>query len=402
MITALGQGGFGLGKVCAVIAEYDPFHNGHFHHLAETRKTSGASALVVFMTSYVSQRGAFTLFSPQDRAAMALQSGADIVFGLPCQVTCREAEWYAYHAIEMMNRSQCIDLISFGCENEREDLLRKAASILVTNPPAFESKVQELLSAKNNSYPKAVSHALEALLNLPEGFMNQPNVILAVSYLRALMKTGSRIQPILIHRKGAYHSTEIVPETPSASALRSVLRSGSHEEIAAKAVPCECWKIIREAMSDGRFFHDERGNAILLAKLSAASANDLLLYCPLGEGLEGRLLKAAPACKSREELLEKVCSPRITKARVSRILTAFQLGLTQSAKLQQPYLRLFGFRKQHSQLVKAISENVPCYQSFHQIEVNPACACECRAAKLWHIGAGLDYGRLYKEKAVVI
>ena len=388
-------------KGCAVIAEYDPFHNGHLHHLAETVKKTGAPFTAVFLSSYISQRGTFTLFSPHDRARMALLGGADLVFGLPCRMTCREAEWYANAAVSAIDQSGCFDHLSFGCEMTDNALLTKIASLMENPTDDFSGYIRKAMQEQKWSYPKALGAAIEKHIGIPADALKQPNTILAVSYLRALIRRHSSIQPVIIPRSGAYHAREILPEAPSASAIRSAWQQGRFHA-AEDAVPASSLSVMREAMQEKACFDSGKGDAILFSKLSLAGIKDLSPYCPAGEGLEQRICQALPECRTREELLEKTATSRITKARVSRILTSYLLGISGSEKNGQPFVRLLGFRRTHSALIRRIAQNLPCYDSFKQMEMNPSCASECNAARLWRIGSGLPLRGLYEERPIIL
>ena len=173
-------------KILGIVAEYDPFHNGHLHHITEARKQVSPDLTFVVLSPCVKQRGDLSLLSPTDRARCALQAGADAVFCLSVIWTVRDAEHYALGSVSLLYRLGVTHL-AFGAETAFPDLLRQAADLLEAPGPVFQAALKKKL-ASGTGYPAALSAAISAALPGGEGLLDQPNNTLAVCYLRAVRR----------------------------------------------------------------------------------------------------------------------------------------------------------------------------------------------------------------------
>lgn len=221
-------------KTEGIIAEYNPFHNGHQYHIAETRRRTNADYIIAVISGDFVQRGAPALLSKYDRATMALQHGADLVFELPTTTALSSAEGFAAGAVSLLARLGVVDVISFGCESADTDpaLFEEVASILSEEPGEFRDKLTRHLK-EGISFPKAREQAVAAYLqnHTPKDRMTQkvpvsdrscqtglsresavrrllrePNNILALEYSKAVRKTDSSIDLCMVPRLGnAYH-----------------------------------------------------------------------------------------------------------------------------------------------------------------------------------------------------
>ena len=173
-------------RVVGVIAEYNPFHLGHAHHLAQARRLAQADAVVVVMSSAFTQRGDAAIASPMARAQMALASGADAVFALPAAWAVRDAEHFALGGVSLLAGLGC-DAISFGTETADLPALRTVAALLEQPDDAFQAAVQSRMS-QGLPYPAAMSAAMDAAHPGCGTLLANPNSTLAVCYLRAMMR----------------------------------------------------------------------------------------------------------------------------------------------------------------------------------------------------------------------
>ena len=172
--------------ILGIVAEYDPFHNGHLHHIINAKKQAGAELTYVVLSPCLKQRGTLSLLSPHDRARCALEAGADAVFALPVLWTVRDAENYALGAVSLL-ASLGATHIAFGAETDNLPLLRRAADILQSQAGTLEPVLRDML-ASGCGYPAALSAALSAVLPEARGLLDHPNNTLAVCYLRALRR----------------------------------------------------------------------------------------------------------------------------------------------------------------------------------------------------------------------
>ena len=166
-------------KILGIVAEYDPFHNGHLYHLTEAKRQVSPDLTYIVLSPCVKQRGGLALLSPGDRARCALESGADAVFSLPVCWTLRDAEHYALGAVSLLSRLGATHL-AFGAETADTDLLDRVAELLENPPGRFDEVLKETL-AGGAGWPAAVSAALSAALPEARGLLDKPNNILAPS-----------------------------------------------------------------------------------------------------------------------------------------------------------------------------------------------------------------------------
>ena len=178
-------------QITAVIAEYNPFHFGHRYQLEQIKKHSDAA--VVIMSGPFVQRGEAAITDKWTRARAALLNGADLVLELPVIFALASAREFASGAVSLLDRTRAIDKLCFGTESGDAEALIKAAEIIENEPPQVSGKIKALVS-EGMSYPAARELAFSELV--PGGLLSSPNNILAIEYIRALMRIDSAIEPM--------------------------------------------------------------------------------------------------------------------------------------------------------------------------------------------------------------
>ena len=153
-----------MGKVLGIVAEYNPFHNGHLFHLEESKKITGATYTIAVMSGNFTQRGSTSLIDKWSKAKSAIENGIDLVIELPVLYSISSAENFAEGAIKILNSLGVVDYISFGAETSNIDILEKVADILYREPKEFKAILSHELE-KGNSFPKARENALLMYLN---------------------------------------------------------------------------------------------------------------------------------------------------------------------------------------------------------------------------------------------
>lgn len=233
-------------STAGIVAEYNPFHNGHAYHIARTRE-NGASAVVCVMSSWFVQRGETALMHPNARARMALMNGADLVVSLPIPWACAAAQTFARGAVGLLDAMGCVDTLSFGSECADIGLLR-AASRAVDDYTVRESMRANLLSGV--SFASARQRAVEELDPRVASVLSSPNDTLAVEYIRAIDTLKSELAPFAVRREGAGHdSGEAVNSFASASLIRTRVRAG---ENFADLMPESAAEILKAEIGAGR------------------------------------------------------------------------------------------------------------------------------------------------------
>lgn len=369
-------------RILGIIAEYDPFHRGHERHLRLAREAVQPDFVYVALSGCIRQRGEPALLSPYDRACCALDAGADAVFAMPAEWTVRDAEHYALGGVALLKRLGATHL-AFGAETPDPGKLREIAEKLENPPAALRGVLKESLQA-GHGYPRALGLALERENGELAEIIRRPNNILAVCYLRAMLRTGGEIQPVIIPRNGDYHEEGIDPESPSASALREALRLGNYGPAFGAVTPASR-EAIREAFLGGRVPRKEIWDAMLISRLREMSREEIRALPDISEGLEDRLKEAAGRIRSREELLEAVSTRRYPKARISRICAAAMLGLTRRELNEAPLPEravLLGLRKNRD--MTAMWRSQP-----EMITTEWENGADLRAWKVWAQCAGL-------------
>ena len=191
-----------MSKVLGVIAEYNPFHNGHIYHLNQSKKATGANYTIAVISGNFTQRGNTSIIDKWSKTKMALLGGIDLVIELPLLYSISSAENFADGAINILDSLDVVDYVSFGTEAPNVDVLNKFADVLYKEPREYKNILSHELS-KGLSFPKARSNALMLYLNDVRRFakiLNSPNNILAIEYLKSLKKYHSTIKPVSIPR----------------------------------------------------------------------------------------------------------------------------------------------------------------------------------------------------------
>ena len=392
-------------RVVGVIAEYNPFHLGHAHHLAEARRLSGADAVVAVMSTVFTQRGDAALLSPADRARMALSAGADAVFALPVQWAVRDAEHFALGGVFILAGLGC-DAISFGAETAQLPLLQEAAQLLESPDDGFAAGVQSCL-AEGMPYPAAVSAAMEAALPGSGAVLASPNNTLAVCYLRAMTRLGAKMEAVPVQRLGGYHASALGDALPSATALRGAILRGDWAKVRA-AMPQGAYAILQEAAAQGRIHRPDALDAALLYRLRTMSPAEYAALPDLSEGIENRLASAAENACAREELLLSAKTRRYPYARLSRLATHALLGMTEASLAACPLpesAQLLGFRRDKRELLTHLKQfgTLPILSKASEADCSaPWFPLERRAYDVWALGAGLPSGLALTQGVTVL
>lgn len=364
-------------RVCGVICEYDPFHNGHAVHLAALRERTACDYIVCVMSGHFTQRGDPALLSKWARAEMALRCGADAVFELPALFAVRDAERFARGGVGLLTALGVVTHLGFGSETGDLDALTAAAARV-----AEGDAVREGLALG-----QTLARARGEAAGLAKG---APNDTLAMEYLRALDGLRSPLKAVAIRREGHGHHDRGMGEMASATAVRAAIRRG---EDVNRAVPAPARALLTRLLAEGAYQAAGGLDGPLLAILRTMPREALAGIADVGEGLEHRLLRAAQEAADREALLGLTKCKRYTRARLSRVLTQTMLGMTKSLALQYPlptYARLLGFREDARPLLHAVRARaaVPVVtRAARQRKTGDrAFALDIRAGDLWALG----------------
>lgn len=357
-------------KVVGIIAEYNPFHNGHAYQIAKAKELTGAGYAVIIMSGNFVQRGAPAFADKYTRTNMALAGGADLVLELPVCYATASGDYFAEGAVAILDRLGVITHLCFGSESGDICLLEQTAELLATESGGFSACLQTALKS-GISYAKAIEQAVLSVAgySLPAGFLSAPNHLLGLSYLKALKRRGSRIQGVTIKRTGQpYHDTAVKTDGfSSAAAIRSVLTENAafgsapaDNPILRAAIPSVCLPFLLETLQYNKQMDKDDFSAALGYALLHASYAD---YLDISADLSNRIHNLLPEYRSFSQFAGLLKNKSTTFAAISRGLLHILLNIKKSdMKVYQETdwvqaVRILGFRKESAPLLSAIKKN---------------------------------------------
>lgn len=334
-------------KVAGIIAEFNPFHNGHAL-LVQKAREAGYTHVVAVMSGNFVQRGEPAVFHHSVRTKAAIENGVDLVLQLPCVYAMSGAQSFARAGAEILNALGTVDSLVFGSECGNTGLLLQTADVV------YGEDIKPFLSEeldKGISFASARENALRRINPEFADVIKSPNNILGVEYIAALKKMKSGINPVTFERVGAAHdSDEASGNIAGASLIRELIKN--KEEWSA-LVPVNTKDIYRDAdIADIKRIE----NAVLY-KIRTVSADELSRVPDVSEGIENRILSAVKQARNLEELYSGAKTKRYSHARIRRIIWNCFLGVTaDDLALPVPYIRISGFNKKGAELIKAAKE----------------------------------------------
>lgn len=346
-------------KVAAIIAEYNPFHNGHLYQLNETKNRLDADYIIVLMSGNFVQRGAPAICNKYLRAKMALSCGADAVFELPVQYALSSAEAFASGAVCLLSQLGTINVLSFGSESGELRPLWDYAQLLCHSYEDLEFLHQlQTYQKQGLSFPSARDKAMK------EYFANEtiipllPNNILGIEYCKAIITQHSSIKPFTLKRCGEnYHSMQLPASQnhfASASALRQSIKTTGNAF--AEHFPAPVYALIKEQQLLQEYLTENDFSLLLHYKLLMEQATGFTSYTDCSRELSDKIVKQLSSFTDFESFCTLLKSKELTYTRISRVLMHILLNITPK-ELEIPYARLLGFQKNASPLLKAIKEN---------------------------------------------
>lgn len=345
-----------------IIAEYNPFHNGHKYQLEKLKEiTKYDNAICVISGNFI-QRGLPAIYDKWTRTKMALEAGFDLVVELPTYYALNSAEKFALGGVNILNNLGIINNICFGVENNDLDSLNDIANILVEEPKEYIKILKEELQ-KGISYAKSRENAIIKYTNNKKygNILNSPNNILGIEYLKALKKLKSNMAPLLIKRHiSNYNDINIESNICSATSIREVMENKdikNKEEILSKVVPNYTYNIMQNNnITTLKDFEKE-----IIYSIRKMSIEELSQILEVNEGIQTRLKKYSFETNDIYQLVDLVKSKRFTQAKIQRILLHILLNMTENEfnyiNKDNEYIRVLGFNKNGKKLLKYIAQN---------------------------------------------
>ncbi len=332
-------------KICGIICEYNPFHNGHLYQLEQARALSGADAILCIMSGNFTQRGEAAILDKYVRAKHAVAAGADAVIELPTPFATSNAELFAKGAVKLLTSVPSLETLCFGAETADAESFWRAAKLLSNEPNSVSTEIKRL-SKSGLSYARARAQAWSGQID--EALLSSPNNVLGIEYTKALLsyRPSVRILPIL--RKGsAYLDNDLQENYSSATAIRSAIASG----ILPKGnLPDFVLRDLPTKM-------ENRLESLEKYALLAHSEKEIASVCDCTEGLENAFKRVAET----DEPVSSLTNARYTGSRIRRIALQNLLNINETLireSLQANlYLRVLAANKARSDVLSALAES---------------------------------------------
>ena len=343
-------------KTVGIIAEYNPFHNGHRLQIQEIGRRFPDSGIVVAMSGSFTQRGTVTILDKWQRAEAAVRNGASLVLELPTVFSTRSAQYFAEGGVRLLDRLGIVDALAFGSEcTDLETLTCLASEIDTTQKsPALKRGLRNGIS-----YAAAITESAS-----PNTEIRQPNVILAVEYLRAIHRFHAKFLPLPLPRFYAKHHDLEIPSkekfpVASASAIRAAFANGNGCN-ALHTIPDDVGSMLSNAHAHGYADMNHLFRP-LLAKVLTRTSEDIRSILGVNEGIEHRIRRAASSAHTYEDTIEAVRSKRYPRAHVQRLLLHILLSLQKESaskfdKAGPLYARVLAFNNRGRKILRAVRD----------------------------------------------
>ena len=327
-------------NIIGLIAEYNPFHNGHLYHIEKIKELYPDSLLILVLNGYFTQRGTISILTKEDKTKISLDNNIDIVLELPFIYGTQSSDIFAYNSIKLLNELK-VEKIIFGSESNNIELLEKVVDIQL-NDSSYEESVKKYLDLGDN-YPTAMKKAL----NIEED-INNPNDLLGISYIKAIKQINPNIKAETIKRTNSYHDITSTDNIVSATNIRTKL---INEEDISNYLPKDVIPYLNNVSNN---------NLYNLLKFKILTDNDLSKYLDVDEGIEYRILKYIKESNTIDELIANIKTKRYTYNKINRMLLHILIGLTKDDNhlTTLDYIKILGFNTKGQEYLKTIRKDI--------------------------------------------
>ncbi len=395
-------------KLCAIIAEYNPFHNGHMYLMNQSKQLSGCDEILVVMNSNFSQRGMPTIVDKETRAKMAICGGAGAVAQLPVYFSVANAEIFATAAVKTVCAFKDVTHLCFGSECGDIKSIVELAKFLNIEPPFFKKLVKEYLDdgySLGISKVKALGECIhknfvkfsnpQVVLEL----LSKPNNILGVEYVKALLKLKSKIIPITVKRQEPYpgYELDVDYKLSSSTEIRKSIEKSKRIWNIRKYIPKNSFFVFSKHLKETNIPNREILGQCVLYKLRTTPTSELRLNFDVVEGFENKLVEAAKESTNLDNFLEKAVSKRYSQNRVQRITTACLLNLrseiTKQILVQDiPFVKIVACKNDrnliaslHNAKCPVVTRKLDAMQALENPFAKTLCFAEDRANSLFQL-----------------
>ena len=337
-------------NVIGVIAEYNPFHLGHLYQINKVKEMYPDSIIIAIISTNFTQRGDISILNKWDKCKICLECGIDLVIELPTPYAIQSADIFAYGAINILHNLN-VDTLIFGTESDNVDELIKVAKLQLNNP-LYDKLLKTYLNNGDNN-PTAINRTIKKLINIK---IDKPNDILALAYIKEIIRNNYSIKPISIKRTNEYHGKIINSNIINANLIREMIRS--HKDISMYVPKLTCNYIISDISIDRAFNY--------LVYNITNNRDNLDEYLTVDEGIQNRLLACIYKANSWDQLVMMIKTKRYTYNKISRMLLQILLDVKKTDNLDEFYVRILGFNQYGRSYLNKIKKeiNIPIYTSY--------------------------------------
>ncbi len=331
-------------KIIGIVTEYNPFHNGHMYQIEKIKEMYPNSILIIAMSGNYTQRGEISVINKWNKAKIAVNNGIDIVLEIPFIFSNQSADTFSYAALKMLSEFK-IDTLVFGSECNNKETLMKAASIQLNNKE-FDKLVKLHMDSGEN-YPTSLNLAIKELSSVN---ITESNDLLAVSYIKEILKNNYNIDIVTIKRTNSFLDLDSDDTIVSANNIREKARNGKS---IGKYLPKESLDLIS-------LYNEEKLFTLLKYKIISEKAT-LNKYHLINEGIHNRIYKSALNSKNYNELIENIKSKRFTYNKVNRILMNILIGFTKEEACDfrsLEYIKILGMSGNGKRYYNKIKKNI--------------------------------------------
>ncbi|WP_411170505.1 nucleotidyltransferase [Clostridium sp. MB05] len=381
-------------NITGIITEYNPFHNGHLYHLNSAIKETNADGIVCIMSGNFVQRGEPALIDKWKRAEMAILNGVDLVLELPTFYALSSAEFFAKGSISILDSIGVINNIFFGSECGNIDILTKIAKTLVSESKELQDEIKENLKT-GITYAKAREISLIKILNdkSMEEVLSSSNNILAIEYIKSLLKLNSAISPLTLKREGSnYNDKKLTDKYASATSIRESFKNNLSLGDLKNYLPSKSLDILSSLKENSYPFVFEKDMyPYIKYKLLANCINFNNLF-EIREGLENKFLKEIYYSNSYEDLILKIKTKRYTYTKISRLMAQIFLSLDEFSyddliDKNNLYARVLGFNSTGRSILKEMKKksSIPIITKVPRNISNPLLKLDIQATKAYSL-----------------
>ena len=331
-------------KVIGIIAEYNPFYNGHIYQIKKIKENYPNSIIIVCTSSSFTQRGELSILNKWEKTKVSLLNGVDIVIELPYVYATQSSDTFAKYGVSLLEKFH-INYLCFGSESNDTTKLLDAAKTQINNIE-FDNKVKFYMKEGYN-YPTSLNNALKELINYD---IKEPNDLLAISYIKEIINNNYNIEVFNIKRTNSYHDLDLDNKIVSASNIRNKLLENKNIK---DKVPKETYDILKNKSLENKYFE--------FLKYKIISETDLEKYVDVDEGLNVRIKKYINKSKSLDELIMNIKTKRYTYNRISRMLNHILCSFTkeENDKIKKlEYIRILGFNENGRTYLNEIKDSI--------------------------------------------